>query len=216
MTQTPLGVVRTTAMVDGRSLGEPDSSTVLKSGAKVERWTPGKTEVELLSGLVEPDLPEGYRPITGSWMALWQVRAGQDIPALRFGLGLAPTESVTAGWDGGQGLAALTVDGPDAVLTLGGSDVDELGYFAERQMGVPRRWLADLRLAEAGRNPDVGVERTGLTELTWRLPDLEAGESVELALAVAWGPPSEDEPGTWYAVQTTPGRVRRALDSQRR
>lgn len=211
MRQTPLGRVHTAAVLDGQSLGEPGRSTVLTRGAQVTRWTLDTTEIELLSGDAEPALPEGYRPITASWIALWEVRTRREISGLQFVLGLAEVCPVPGGWDSGQGLAALTLESPDAVLTLGGSDMDGLALMAGLGAGVPRRWAADLELADAGQHPDVGVVRTGQAELTWRLPGLRAGEAMELAMSVAWGPRSDDEPGTWFAVQTTPDLIRSAL-----
>ena len=128
------------------------------------------------------------------WTVVWR-RAG-PAPEHEFWLRLDP-EGATGGASGGaatgEWLDAMTFDRDGTFVSFGGPDIEWLHGRAGRDL--PARWASLLPsdTAAAGRyRVDLGD-----TTVTWHLPDLLAGESLSLRVAVAW---STDEMTSWSAV----------------
>ncbi|MER5355455.1 hypothetical protein ABT093_34655 [Kitasatospora sp. NPDC002551] len=107
-----------------------------------------------------------------------------------------------AGWDGGQAMAAITVEDERTRLTVGGPDEEAICRQGETRE-APRRWkdLVDEVYDRSFTGWGVDSDSHGVT---WRLPPLESGEHCELPVVAAWAPVEDESANTWYAVMPSP------------
>lgn len=119
--------------------------------------------------------------------AVWRVRARGPLGRVELSASFgALPEGVTSGYDGGQGLAAVSLSdaGTGTVLTLGGPDEED-------------DCLVDYLDGDRG--------------IRWTLPPLARGERRVLhAAASRWTPaPDEDaeDISTWWAVLVSAGHI---------
>ncbi|MET8761845.1 hypothetical protein [Lentzea sp. NPDC004782] len=131
---------------------------------------------EVVAGPAAPVLPDHYPPVT-LWTATWRFPAGRPVNGFEVVAGLTTT-GAEGSPDSGYRLDAVTFENATTVLSIGGPNEEQL-------------------LEEFGLESSVWY----LDDLTlrWRLPAFEPSRDVQLALAVAWGEPSE-LPATWWAV----------------
>ncbi|WP_345694814.1 hypothetical protein [Kitasatospora terrestris] len=185
----------------------PDELFELPGGRTVARWAGPAARVELLLTAYDPELdPEHWGPLTGC-RAVWRLDAFAPLGRVRFSAGL-PSElpvGVEAGWDGGQGLCAITAEDEGTLLTFGGNDEEAICWAAECGE-APRRWAALTEEVNGYSFDGWGVDCTGSRAITWRLPPLEAGDHCELPVVAAWAPAAVAEAcaNTWYAVMPSP------------
>jgi hypothetical protein len=197
---TPGGNIRT-AWTVGRTVvssGVHSETLALKSGARLARWAAKDAHLELLVTPFKPQLrPEMH--VDGCVAALWRVQAISSVvqisvectwnpprPPAEFG-GLETGECLeSAGWNIGP-----------LVVQIGTEDNDSLLGRAERGEFFPPR-VAE-RLAPFDRS----VVSCSYRGLTVRIPDLAAGELMQIQFIVAWATPAEPtDSSTWWAVDT--------------
>ncbi|MFE3113067.1 hypothetical protein ACFXKJ_09455 [Kitasatospora indigofera] len=182
----------------------PDELFELPSGCTVARWVRPAAHVELLLTPFDPDLDPGHwEPLTGCRAAVWRIDALAPLGRVKFSAGLPARlpEGADAGWDGGQALAAITVEDATTRLTVGGDD-EEAICCAAFEGEAPRRWAA-LRGEVYDRSFSTwGVDFGDHHGMSWTLPPLEAGDHCELPVVAAWAPAEAAERcgNTWQAV----------------
>ncbi|GAB3136014.1 hypothetical protein [Amycolatopsis sp. NPDC004378] len=193
---TPLGDVRFAVRVGGWDVPvRPEFTWGLGSGARLCRWRHQSVRLDVLSGATEPRLPDDY-PVVTRETAVFRVLAREDLSEFVVQAELAgAAEPVSAGE------SAFTVEGEDAVVSVGGPGVEMLRHCSRAGQHVPPYW--------SGLLGDDAVGRAGTT-LTWQLPVVERGDYAELWVSVAWSAPS-GHPGTGDAVDVDPARVLREL-----
>ena len=113
-------------------------------------------------------------------------------------------EGADAGWDGGQALAAITVEDETTRLTVGGNDEEAICWAADAGE-APRRWAALIDEVH-NRSTTWGVDCVGSHAIAWTLPPLEPGDHCELPVVAAWAPAEAAEKcaNTWFAVMPSP------------
>ncbi|SDX29569.1 hypothetical protein SAMN05421504_102941 [Amycolatopsis xylanica] len=152
----------------------------------------GKAKVDLRIGPIEPDLPAVYPPVT-LWAAVWHVVARDPVPEVTLTAALTGIPDDAVGdYDTGERLDAFTFETADVAVTLGGPDFESVHEDAALGEYLPSRWVGEL--------DEFPVEMAEPARLIWRLPGLEPGESVRLAVAVAWAEPDEEYLPTYSAV----------------
>lgn len=220
---TPLGPLHFETVIGGRRLpAVPQRAGRLPSGATVFGWSGPEFELELLLCPFEsPKLHEASRPTTCHGV-LWRLAARAPLrqAALTVAYDRLPP-GVDGGYDGGQGLDAITYRDERTLLTLGVPDDEDLCLRAgpDDEGGLPAAWAAYLDDVYA-RSPrlDWGVDHLdGERGLRWVLPPLAAGAHCLLHAAVSWcdagpppGPDEEEDAGTWFAVLVGPDPILRA------
>jgi hypothetical protein len=198
---TPLGVVRFAVRVDGWDVpARPELTWALDSGAWLCRWRHRSVRLDVLSGPSAPHLPDGY-PVVTRQATIFRVLAREPLSefAVQAELIGGPAEVSPAE-------AAFTAESADAVVTVGGPDVDVLRVCSRAGQHVPPYW--------SGKLADDAVEQEG-ARLTWLLPAVDRGDYAELWVSAAWSEPSE-HPGTRRAVDVDPARVLRELSHPER
>ncbi|MFF1870127.1 hypothetical protein [Streptomyces sp. CB03911] len=186
----------------------PDELFELPGGRTVARWVHPRAHVELLLTPYDPDLdPDHWEPVTGCRAAVWRIDALAPIERVRFSatLPVRLPEGADAGWDGGQALAAITVEDDTTRLTVGGNDEEAIccaGFGGE----APRRWAALSGEVYDRSFSTWGVDFGDHHGMSWTLPALEAGDHCELPVVAAWAPAEAAErcANTWYAVMPSP------------
>ncbi|MET9615668.1 hypothetical protein [Kitasatospora indigofera] len=182
----------------------PDEWYELSSGRTLARWVRPEAQVELLLTPYDPGLdPEYWEPLTDCRAAVWRIDALAPIERVRFSADLPVRlpEGADAGWDGGQALAAITVEDETTRLTVGGDD-EEAICCAAVVGEAPRRWAA-LRDEVYDRSFSTwGVDFGHHHGMSWTLPPLEEGDHCELPVVAAWAPADAAErcANTWQAV----------------
>ncbi|MFB7666318.1 hypothetical protein ACFC1R_20580 [Kitasatospora sp. NPDC056138] len=204
---TPFGPLTfTTAIGDIALPSLPDELFELPGGRTVARWSRPAARVELLLTPYDAELdPEVWGPLTGCRAAVWRIDAHAPLGRVQFSAGL-PVQlpgGADAGWDGGQALAAITVDDERTRLTVGGND-EEAICWAAHAGEVPRRWAALIDEVYDRSFSTWGVDFGHHHGMSWTLPPLEAGDHCELPLVAAWAPVSDETANTWYAVMPSP------------
>ncbi|MER7705041.1 hypothetical protein ABTX81_19370 [Kitasatospora sp. NPDC097605] len=204
---TPFGPLAFATTLPGAALPPlPDELFEFPGGGRIARWTHPSARVELLLTAYDPDLdPETWRPLTDCRAAVWRIDALAPLTGVRFEASLpAPLpEGADTGWDGGQALAAFTVEDERTRLTVGGHDEEAIcweGGTRER----PRRWAALLDEVHARSFNGWGVESGDHHAMAWTLPPLEPGDHCELPVVAAWGSVDDETENTWYAVMPSP------------
>jgi hypothetical protein len=192
---TPLGAVRFAVRVGGWDVpARPELTWGLDSGAWLCRWRHRSVRLDVLSGPSAPHLPDGYPAVTRQ-TTIFRVLAWEALSEFAVQAELSGPEEVSASG------AAFTAETADAVVTVGGPDVEALRGCARAGQHVPPYW--------SGALSDDTVDLAG-GRLTWQLPAIERGDYAELWVSVAWSEPSE-HPGTRRAVDVDPARVLREL-----
>ncbi|MFD0274028.1 hypothetical protein ACFVHB_08940 [Kitasatospora sp. NPDC127111] len=184
----------------------PDELFELPGGRTVARWVHPAARVELLLTPHDPELdPEEWGPLTGCQAAVWRIDALAPLGRVQFsaGLPLPLPEDADAGWDGGQGLCAITVDDERTRLTVGGHDEEAICWAADKGE-APRRWAALIDEVHDHSFSSWGVDCVGSHAISWTLPSLEAGDHCELPVMAAWAPVTDESANTWYAVTASP------------
>ncbi|MFI2611297.1 hypothetical protein [Kitasatospora sp. NPDC018619] len=204
---TPFGPLAFTTAVGNTGLPLlPDELYALPGGPTVARWARPEARVELLRTPFDPELdPEAFGPLTGCQAAVWRIDALAPLRRVRFSAELSAglPEGAEAGYDGGQALAAVTVEDDRTRLTLGGHDEEAICWAAEGGE-APRRWAALLDAVYERSFHGWGVDYGGYRGLSWTLPPLEAGDHCELPVVAAWAPAADDTANTWCAVAPSP------------
>lgn len=190
----------------------PDELFELPSGRTLARWVTPVARVELLLTPYDPELdPEVWGPLTDCRAAVWRIDVLAAIGRVRFSAGLA--EGADAGWDGGQALAAITVEDEKTRLTVGGNDEEAICWAADSGE-VPRRWAALIDEVYDRASSTWGVDFGHNHGMSWTLPPLEAGDHCELPVVAAWAPVTDESANTWYAVMPSPTVLLRQVTAQ--
>ncbi|WP_370945761.1 hypothetical protein AB5J62_42760 [Amycolatopsis sp. cg5] len=165
------------------------------------RFGGGNAQVKLRVAPIEPDVPADFPPVT-LWAAAWHIVAEEPVPEVTLTAALTGIpEDAVGDIDSGERLEAVTFQTADVAVTLGGPDYELVHAYAASRDYLPSRWVDEL--------DEFPVEIAEPARLIWRLPGLKPGESVKLAVAVAWGEPSEYSVSS-YAVDSA---VDRSADS---
>ncbi|GAA1397507.1 hypothetical protein GCM10009639_34990 [Kitasatospora putterlickiae] len=175
-------------------------------GTVVARWSRPAARVELLLTAYDPDLdPEAWGPLTGCQAAVWRIDALVALTRVRFEASLPArlAEGADAYWDGGQALAAITVEDERTRLTVGGHDEEAICWAGDAHER-PRRWAALLDEVCARSFNGWGVDFGDHRGMAWTLPPLGAGEHCELPVVAAWGSADDGTENTWCAVIPSP------------
>lgn len=199
---TPLGTVRFAVRVSGWDVpARPEFTWDVPSGARLLRWRHPSVRLDVLSGRTVPRLPEVRCHST-----VFRVLAREPLSefAVQAELTGMPADAYR-GVDTGERLDAVTIETADAVVSVGGPDVELLRSCARLGHHVPPYW--------AGQLPDNAVEIEAPARLIWQLPPVERGDYAELWVSVAWGEPGGPggQPATRLAVDVDPARVLREL-----
>ncbi|WP_406088370.1 hypothetical protein [Kitasatospora purpeofusca] len=204
---TPFGPLTfATAVGTGNLPPEPDELFRLPGHRLLARWTTPEARVELLLTPYDPELDPGtWGPLTDCRAAVWRIDALAPLWRVQFSAGLPVPlpEGADGGYDGGQALAAITVEDEGTRLTIGGNDEEAICWAAEARE-VPRRWAALIHEADRQSAGTWGVNYGPSHRMTWTLPPLEAGDHCELPVVAAWAPAADDSANTWYAVMPSP------------
>ncbi|SDT81079.1 hypothetical protein SAMN05216371_6533 [Streptomyces sp. TLI_053] len=164
--------------------------------------------VELLLTPYDPDLdPEYWEPLTDCRAAVWRIDVLAPIGRVRFSAELPARlpEGAVADWNGGQALAAITVEDDHTRLTVGGND-EEAICGAALAGEAPRRWTALADEVYARSFTTWGVDFGNHHGMSWTLPPLQPGDHCELPVVAAWAPAEAAErcANTWSAVMPSP------------
>ncbi|MET8969745.1 hypothetical protein [Streptomyces hydrogenans] len=200
---TPFGPLTFVTTIGNTSLPpRPDELFRLPGDRAVARWVVPGARVELLLTPYDPALdPEHWGPLTDCRAAVWRIDALKALGRVRFSAELP--EGAGGGYDGGQALAAITVEDEKARLTVGGGDEEAICRAADRGE-VPRRWAGLFDDVHGHAVGTWGVEYGRYQGLSWTLPPLEAGEHCELPVVAAWAPADDESTSTWHAVMASP------------
>ncbi|MFF2353358.1 hypothetical protein ACFVVL_26645 [Kitasatospora sp. NPDC058115] len=180
------------------------------------RWGTPVARVELLLTPYDPELDPGvWGPLTDCRAAVWRIDVLAPIGRLRFsaGLPLRLPEGADAGWDGGQALAAITVEDERTRLTVGGNDEEAICWAADSGE-VPQRWAALIDGVDGRASSTWGVDFGHNHGLAWTLPPLEVGDHCELPVVAAWAPATDESANTWYAVMPSPSVLLRQVTAR--
>ncbi|MFB7613337.1 hypothetical protein [Kitasatospora sp. NPDC056181] len=219
---TPLGVLEFGAVVDRRPVPrQPTSVHRLPGGALIHRWECDSVELELLLCPFEASATDFTVPVDACWGAVWQVYARTALRRVELSAAFrAVPADVESGYDGTQAVAAVSLENAGTVLTLSGSDEEDICARAEAGDSVPRRWAAHLDDVYR-RSPSLtwGVEYVdGHRGLTWTLPPFEPGEHAVLHAATSWRTPQPDDPeddmSTWWAAMVQPSYLLAAASAR--
>ncbi|MEV5008919.1 hypothetical protein [Streptomyces sp. NPDC055692] len=204
---TPFGPLTfATAIGDTGLPPLPDELFELPGGRTVGRWIRPAARVELLLTPYDAELdPEVWGPLTDCHAAVWRIDALAPLRQVQFSVGLPVRlpEDADAGWDGGQALAAITVEGEKTRLTVGGNDEEAICGAADAGE-APRRWAALSDEVYDRSFSTWGVDFGDNHGMSWTLPPLEAGDHCELPVVAAWAPVADESANTWYAVVASP------------
>ncbi|WP_031071782.1 hypothetical protein [Streptomyces sp. NRRL WC-3742] len=212
---TPFGPLTFTTTLDGTTLPPvPDALFALPgTGRTLARWTTHATTVELLLTPYDADLdPETWSPLTAAHAAVWRIETRSALARVRFTAALPRhlPDGADAYWDGGQSLAAVTVEDRHTRLSLGGDD--EVVLCEAAGSTTPSHWAALIDEAYDRTNTtwgiDFGDSRHGIT---WRLPPLNPGDHCELPVVTAWTDADDDTENTWYAVTASSAHLLRQV-----
>ncbi|WP_043474037.1 hypothetical protein [Kitasatospora sp. MBT66] len=214
---TPFGPLAFATTIGSTVLPQlPDELFELPGDRTLARWvTPGAT-VELLTTPYDPELdPDTWGPLTGCRAAVWRIDATAPLGRVRFAAELPARlpEGVEAGWDGGQALAAVTLEDDTTRLTVGGND-EEAICGAALVGEAPRRWAALSDEVYDRSFSTWGVDFGHHHGMTWTLPPLEAGDHCELPVVAAWAPAADESENTWYAVMPSPTVLLRRVTAE--
>ncbi|MEV7571267.1 hypothetical protein [Streptomyces tanashiensis] len=200
---TPFGPLTFTTTIGNTGLPlKPDELFQLPGDRLLARWVAPGARVELLLTSYDPQLdPENWGPLTDCRAAVWRIDALAPIDRVRFSAGLP--ESVDGGYDGGQALAAITVEDAKTRLTIGGNDEEAICCAADAGE-APRRWAALINEVHDRSFNTWGVDYGHYHSMSWALPPLEAGDHCELPVVAAWAPAADESANTWYAVMPSP------------
>lgn len=202
---TPAGNIRT-ALTVGRTLVSadiPGEMLTLQSGARLARWSAEGTDTELLVTPLKPHLPPGMH-VDGCVAALWRVQAVSSVPRISIECAWNPARPIAEfeGLETGQFLESAAWNIDPLVVQIGTEDNESLKARAERDEFFPRR-VAD-RLDPSYPS----VIRCSYRGLTVRIPDLAAGELMQIQFIVAWATPAEPtDTSTWSAVDAPYRRI---------
>ncbi|MFJ9691969.1 hypothetical protein [Kitasatospora sp. NPDC101183] len=200
---TPFGPLTFTTTLDGTTLPPvPDELFALPGdGRTLARWTTHATTVELLLTPYDAALdPEVWSPLIASHAAVWRVETRSALAHVRFTATLPRhlPEGADASYDGGQSLAAVTVEDERVKLSIGGDD--DVALCEAAGSTTPRHWAPLVDEAYERTNTSWGIDYGRYHGITWRLPPLRPGDHCELPVVVAWSDAADDTANTWYAV----------------
>lgn len=191
---TPLGPLAISLAVGARSLGVPNSESVLPSGGRTARWDDiGGLTVEALV------IPYGYEsselrhPRCTCWAVVWRLHARTDTAAITVAAHLPDVTEGSPG--GGQHLVTTEFEDDGHRLAVGGPHQDAFDDEVRDGWHAPS-W----RHQFSHDSPYSDVARSTPHGLAWRFPPLLAGESAATHVAVAWtgaGHPGADEAVVW-------------------
>jgi hypothetical protein len=150
--------------------------------------------LDVLSGPSAPRLPDGFPAVTRQ-TTIFRVLAREPLSEFVVQAELTGPEEVS----GSE--AVFTAETADAVVSVGGPDVERLRGCALAGQHVPPYW--------SGALTGDALERAG-SRLTWQLPAIDRGDYADLWVSAAWSEPSEHL-GTCRAVDVDPARVLREL-----
>ncbi|MEV0537197.1 hypothetical protein [Kitasatospora sp. NPDC050463] len=195
---TPFGPLTFTTTIGNTGLPlEPDELFQLPGDRLLARWVTPGARVELLLTPYDPELdPENWGPLTDCRAAVWRIDALSPLVRVQFSAGLP--ESVDGGYDGGQALAAITVEDERTRLTIGGNDEEAICCAADAGE-APGRWAALINEVH-----DRSFSTWGVDYGHYHGMSLEAGDHCELPVVAAWAPSADESANTWYAVMPTP------------
>ncbi|MEW1914441.1 hypothetical protein AB0442_39660 [Kitasatospora sp. NPDC085895] len=204
---TPFGSLTFTTTIGSTGLPLlPDELFELPGGRPLARWVTPGARVELLLTPYDPELdPDVWGPLTDCRAAVWRIDALAPLGRVRFSAEL-PTrlpEGVDAGWDGGQGLAAITVEDETTRLTVGGNDEETICSAADAGE-APRQWAALIDEVYDRSFSTWGVDLGHNHGMSWVLPPLEAGDHCELPVVAVRAPAADETGNTWSAVMPSP------------
>ena len=210
--QTPLGVVRLDATLDGINVAEkPPSQTYrLPSDGWVACWNRPGFDLELLVCRPVTAPPLGM-PLTDCWAALWRLRARSTIASSTFAAiweeGYAWTQG---GPNSGQGLYARTWDDGQTEASIGTDDSKGLAHRARCADGLPSGWEPYFR-STANSFDWFSLEmvhyEVGDRGVPLPLPPLAAGQQCQTHFAIAWSPCAVGEAGGRYTVEVNAGQI---------
>ncbi|MFH9353169.1 hypothetical protein [Kitasatospora sp. NPDC017646] len=211
---TPFGPLLFTTTVGNTALPpRPDELFALPGGRTVARWSVPAARVELLLTPYDAELDPGtWGPLTDCRAAVWRIDARAPLDRVRFSASLPErlADKADAGWDGGQALAAITVDDDTTKLTVGGHD-EEAICWAGSAGEAPSRWAAMIDDVYDRSPLTWGVDFGHHHGISWTLPPLVPGDHCELPVVAAWAPATDDTENTWYAVTASPAALLRQV-----
>lgn len=193
---TPLGTLGFAVTLGSDVLAaKPDTLWCLPNGSYLHRWRHRTATVDLLIGSVDEPAWDGGAPVP-IWAGIWQVQARGRVPGLVVAAELTdlPADAY-GGQDSGECLAAVSVENPDFMVSVGGPDAELLAMQAADGRLMPTSWARPLR---AGT--EYGVRYTDPARIAWHLPALATSEVARLCIATAWCPRDDDRPAAWFAV----------------
>lgn len=195
--QTPLGVVRLDAILDGVNVAEepPTQTYRLPSGGWVACWHRPGFDLELL--LCRPALaPPLGMPLTDCWAALWRLRAKATIASSTF---VAIWEDgyiwTRGGPDSGEWLYAKAWDDGQTEVYIVTGDERALAAQSRRGDGLPQEW--EPYFLPTADNFDWFFLQMVHYEVRDRgipipLPPLEAGRQCQVHFDLFWFPEGEN------------------------
>ncbi|MGW4652084.1 hypothetical protein [Kitasatospora sp. NPDC004289] len=205
--ETPFGPLTFATSVGTAVLpSQPDELFQLPADRTLARWVTSEAHVELLLTPYDPELdPTNWGPLTGCRAAVWRIDALAPLRRVQFSarLPVPLPDGADGGYDGGQALAAVTVEDATTRLTIGGND-EEAICCAAGTGEVPPRWAALMEEVYRYSFSGWGVDYHSPNGMSWTLPPLEAGEHCELPVVAAWAPAADETANTWYAVMPSP------------
>ncbi|MFJ9948810.1 hypothetical protein [Kitasatospora sp. NPDC091207] len=169
---TPFGPLTFTTTIGNTGLPlRPDELFQLPADHTLARWVTPAVRVELLLTPYDPELdPENWGPLTGCRAAVWRIDALAPLGRVQFSAGLPVRlpEGADRGYDGGQGLAAITVEDETTRLTVGGNDEEAICWAADAG-SAPRRWAALIDEVHDHSFSTWGVDYGHYHGLSWTL-----------------------------------------------
>ncbi|MGW8768669.1 hypothetical protein ACWGN5_40085 [Streptomyces sp. NPDC055815] len=210
---TPFGPLTFTTTIGNTSIPlQPDELFQLPGDRTLARWVTPGARVELLLTPYDPELdPENWGRLIDCRAAVWRIDALTPLRRVQFSAGLP--EGADGGYDGGQGLAAVTVQDETTRLTVGGSDEEAMCGAADAGE-VPRQWAALIDEVHNQSFTTWGVDYGHYRGMSWTLPPLEAGDHCELPVVAAWAPANDESANTWYAVMPSPTVLLRQVTAE--
>ena len=195
--QTPLGVVRLDAILDGLNVAEepPTQTYRLPSGGWAACWHQPDFDLELLLCHPVLSLPPGM-PLTDGWAALWRLRARATIASSTF---VAIWEKgytwTRGGPDSSEWLYAKAWDDGQTEVYIVTGDERALAAQSRRGDGLPQEW--EPYFLPTADNFDwfflqmVHYE-VGDRGIPIPLPPLEPGQQCQVHFNLSWFPEGED------------------------
>lgn len=195
--ETPLGKVITTITIDDKTITEYKTCTFfLESGARIVTFEHDDFIAELL--ICRPNFYLSKElEVLDCWAYLWRLKGIQRVNKPKFIVHWKEDYTwIDSGPNSGEHLDAIAFSNSESKVLLGTQDGEVLVGRAKKNELMPNKFDPATEPSTIVEYLDEGIEVP--------IPCLSPDELCQIQFLIAWNTNSEDEVGTWYAVDRYP------------